>query len=82
MGLARKLGDIHQSLTLLAEQREVIRSLINAESAQRINGLVEDIHEVLMDYQVCVLNYLFLPCLMFVRHLCNRIFLTRVVSLL
>ena len=25
----------------------------NTENAQRINGLVEDIHEVMMNYQVC-----------------------------
>ena len=40
--------------------------LANTENAERINGLVEDIREVMIDYQVCVSNYLFLSCLTFV----------------
>jgi hypothetical protein len=39
--------------------------LTNTENAERINGLVEDIREVMMDYQVRMLNYSFLPCLTF-----------------
>jgi len=63
--IARKLEDVCQSLTLLAEQGEVMGFLTNPENAQRINSLVDDIHEALMDYQVCLLNCLFLSYLMF-----------------
>ena len=57
VGIARKLNDICQSLTLPAEQGKVVEFLKNTENAQKINGLVEDIHDALMDYQVCTLNY-------------------------
>ena len=59
MGFYRKLEDILWGLTLPAEQEKVAEFLANAENVQRINGLVEDIHESLMDYQVCILNYSF-----------------------
>jgi len=55
------LDAVCQDLTLLAEQGGVVGFLANTENAQRIGGLVEDIHEVIMDYQVCVLNCLPLP---------------------
>jgi hypothetical protein len=66
MEIARKLKEIHQDLTQLTGQGTAMGFLDNTENAQRINGLVEDIREVMMDYQVCMLNYLFLTCLMFV----------------
>ena len=56
-GIARKLKGICQSLTLPANQGRVVVFLANSENAQRINGLVEDIHEALMEYQVCILGY-------------------------
>jgi len=56
MRLARKFGDICQSLNLPAEQGDVMDFLTSTENAQRINSLVEDIREALIDYQVCVLN--------------------------
>ena len=59
MGIARDLGDICQSLALPAKQRKVVEFLTNTENAQKINGLVEDIHEALMAYQVCLFNYSF-----------------------
>ena len=79
--IARKLNDICQSLTLPTEQGEVVEFLTNAENAQKINGLVEDIHEALMDYQVCILNYLS-PTMsdLHARLHCNRISTIRVVS--
>jgi hypothetical protein len=81
MGVARKLEDIHQSLTLPAEQGKVMGFLTNTENAQRINGLVEDIREALMDYQVCVLNYSFSTMSDICARLhCNKISTTRVVS--
>jgi hypothetical protein len=65
VGISRKLEDIHQDLTQLAGQGTVVGFLTNTENAQRISGLVEDIREVMIDYQVCLLNYSFLLCLMF-----------------
>lgn len=56
MGVTRKLENICQGLTLPAGQGEVMSFLANTENAQRINSLVEDIHEALMDYQVCMKN--------------------------
>ena len=61
--IARKLEEICQSLTLPEEQREVVEFLINVKNAQKINELVEDISEALMDYRVCKLNYSTPPCL-------------------
>ena len=54
MGMTRKLENICQDLTRPAEQGEVVRFLANTENAQRINSLVEDICEAMMDYQVCM----------------------------
>ena len=56
MEIVRKLEDICQNLTLLEGQGEVVELLTNTENAQRVNGLVEDIHEALMGYQVCILH--------------------------
>ena len=52
LGVSRELENICQSLTLPAEQGKVVEFLANTENAHKINGLVEDIHEVLMAYQV------------------------------
>jgi len=64
--IARKLGDVYQDLAPLAEQGNFVGFLTSAENVQRVNTLVEDICEALMDYQVCVLNYSTPPCLTFV----------------
>jgi hypothetical protein len=64
--IARKLEEVHQDLTWLTGQGTVMEFLANAENTQRVNGLVEDIREVMMEYQVCMSNYLPLTCLMFV----------------
>jgi len=53
MGVARKLEDIGQSLNPQAGQGEVMEFLTNAQNVEKINNLVEDIHEALMEYQVC-----------------------------
>ena len=52
MCISRKLEEIHQELDLLPGQGKTTGFLTNAESAQRINGLVEDNRQVMMDYQV------------------------------
>jgi len=66
MRIARKLQDIHQDLTRLAKQGMVAGFLANTENAEKINGLVEDIREIMMDYQVCILYRSSLPRLKFV----------------
>ena len=65
MEFARKLEDIFQSLTLPEDEGKVLEFLTSTENAQRVNGLVEDIHGALMEYQVCKLNYSSLLCLTF-----------------
>ena len=80
MGIARKLEDVHQELALLAGQGKVVGFLVNTENAQRINDLVEDIRQVMMDYQVCASNNPFLSCLMNCARLhCNKTYTTIVV---
>ena len=63
MGVARKLEDVCRDLALLAEQGKVMGFLTNTENAQRISGLVEDIRDAMIAYQVCASNHLILPCL-------------------
>ena len=53
----RKLKEIHQELDLLAGQGGTAGFLADAESVQRISDLVEDIREVMMDYQVRALAH-------------------------
>ena len=57
--ITRKLENIRESLTLPSEQQRVIEFLSNVENAQRINGLVEDMYDALMDYQVCMSDHSF-----------------------
>ena len=52
MGTTRKLEDVHQDLARLAEQGKTVGFLANIENTQRINDLVEDIREAMLDYQV------------------------------
>jgi hypothetical protein len=64
MYVSRKLEEIHQELDLLVGQGKTARFPANAESTQRISGLMEDIRQVMMDYQVGVSAHPFLsPCL-------------------
>ena len=51
------MQDIQWSLALPVEQEKVLDFLTDTGNAQRIDRLVEDIHEGLMEYQVCVLTY-------------------------
>ena len=81
MGTARRLGGVSRDLTLLEEQGRIAGSLTNTENAQKINGLVEDIREALVDYQVCTLTCL--PSMMpdiHARHHYNKISMIRVVD--
>ena len=60
MYVSRNLEEIHQELDLLARPGKTVGFLANAKSAQRIGGIVEDIRQVMMDYQVGVLTHSFL----------------------
>ena len=64
MHVSRKLEEIHQELDLLAGQGKTAGFLANTENTQKINGLVEDIRQVIVDYQVGVMAHsLLLPYL-------------------
>jgi hypothetical protein len=41
----------------MGTQQEIAKFLNNTENAQTVNGLVEDIRDALMDYQVCMSDY-------------------------
>lgn len=75
MIISRKLEDIHQNLILPTEQGNIMEFLTNTKNVQRINDLVEDIHEALVDYQVCHSNVHFLLCLTFVLDFIATIYL-------
>ena len=49
----RKLEKIRQELALLAEQGKAKGFLNNTDNADKLGGLIEDIRDVMMDYQVC-----------------------------
>ena len=50
--MARKLKGVRQALDRMAVQEDISRFLNNADNAQKLNDLVEDIREAVMDYQV------------------------------
>ena len=56
MEITRKLEDIHQALDRMTTQNDIVQFLSNAENAQKLNDLVDDIREAVMDYQVCPLE--------------------------
>ena len=53
MRIGRKLGDIHQELAVLGEQGRTKGFFTNVENAEKLAGLVEDVRDAMMDYQVC-----------------------------
>ena len=53
----RKLDKVLQDLIPLAEQGKVTRFLNSADDVDRLSGLVEDIRDAMMDYQVCPWNF-------------------------
>jgi len=52
-GIARKLEEIDQAMGSVATQEDLADFLGVPENALKVNGLVEDIRDALMDYQVC-----------------------------
>ena len=51
-GIGRKLEAIGQSMESVTTQEDLVDFLNNPENAQRVNGLVEDVRDALMGYQV------------------------------
>ena len=52
MGVDRKLEVVRQALDPMATQKDIAQFLNNTENAQKLNDLVDDIREAVMDYQV------------------------------
>ena len=52
MGICRKLEDTLQDLALLGEQGKTSGFFNNVENADKLDGLVEDVRDAIMDYQV------------------------------
>ena len=52
----RKLEDIRRDLALLGEQGKAKGFFNNAGDADKLSGMVEDIRDAIMDYQVCALT--------------------------
>ena len=50
--ITRKLEGVRQALDLVAAQKNITQFLSNVENAQKLNDLVDDIREAVMDYQV------------------------------
>jgi hypothetical protein len=51
--ITRKLKVVGQALDSIATRNDLKQFLNDDDNAQKFNGLVEDIHDALMDYQVC-----------------------------
>ena len=65
MGIRRKLEEVRKTLDSMGAQKDIVKFLNNSGNAQRVNGLVEDVRDALVDYQVCLSNHSLLPCLTF-----------------
>ena len=59
MEIGRKLEGVHQELILLGQQGKTKGFFNNMENAEKLGGLVEDVRDTMMDYQVCASNNLF-----------------------
>ena len=62
MRVDRKLEDIHQGLVTLGSQGKTKGFFNNVENADKLGSLVEDVRDVMMDYQVCASNSLPVSC--------------------
>ena len=66
MGTGRKLEGVRQDLALLGEQGKTKGFFNNVENAKKLGDLVEEVHNGVIDYQVCVTSInLPSPCLCF-----------------
>ena len=78
-----KLDDVLKDLNLLEKQGNIAKVLTNAENADKLSGMVEDIRDAMMEYQVCLwsASYLTLPNI-HSRRPYNKTSLTKPVGLL
>ena len=72
MRIYRKLEDIHQDLVTLGSQGKTKGFFNNVENADKLASLVEDVRDVMIDYQVCPLNSLPFSAQVSRRRRCNR----------
>lgn len=64
-GDGRKLERIREDLAQVKEQGKIKGFLHNVGNAKRLSGLLEDIRDAMMEYQVCILlGCLSVECLM------------------
>ena len=56
MGIARKLEGVRRDLTSLEKQGNVEDFFNNVKNADRLGGLVEDIRDAMLEYQVHIPN--------------------------
>ena len=52
-GTIRRLENILQELDPLAEQGKIMGFFTNVKNADKLGGIAGDIHDTIMDYQVC-----------------------------
>ena len=52
MRVARRLEDVRQALDPMTTQKDIAQFLSDTENAQKLNDLVDDVREAVMDYQV------------------------------
>jgi hypothetical protein len=63
MRAVSKFEDVRRNLVLLSEQGNIQGFFNNAKNADKLGGLVEDIRDAMMVYQVCMTHCSFLQCL-------------------
>lgn len=75
------MENVRQDLALLEAQGNIEGFFGNTENADKLSGLLEDIRDAMLEYQVCIYD-LSVPIASNVRTrlLCSRISMTRAVS--
>jgi len=53
MGFVRKLEGVLHELRPLVDQGRVAGFFLNVENSEKLVGLAEDVHDAMMEYQVC-----------------------------
>ena len=62
MRVGRKLENIRRELAMLGEQGKAKGFFNNVENAEKLGSFVEDVRDVMMDYQVRASNSLSFSC--------------------
>jgi hypothetical protein len=52
--VAKELKKVGETLDSIITRKDLMQFLNNVENAGKLNGLVEDIRDALMGYQVCI----------------------------